>query len=225
MTREQVKTSQNVAAAIAHELRNPVFGIASAAQLLRYRITDDPVMEKNIGRILRDTERLNNLVEALLEYGRPAPVRLAPCDPDQTWTDVLQLQRGLLESKALLVNYTPASPRAVCSLDAEQFAQACASALSNAIEAAPEGSDLAIISSTRSDGSWHSTLRNEGAAIPDELLPRVFDPLVSSKPGHAGIGLATARRILTEHGGTIALESDVVVGTTVALTLPASRLP
>jgi signal transduction histidine kinase len=225
MTREQVKTSQNVAAAIAHELRTPVFGIASAAQLLRYRITDDPVMEKNIGRILRDTERLNTLVEALLEYGRPAPVELAPADPDQTWTDVLQLQRGLLESKALLVNHTAADPRAVCSLDAEQFAQACAGVLSNAIEAAPEGSDLAIISGTRSDGSWHSTLHNDGAAIPDELLPRVFDPLVSSKPGHAGIGLATAHRILTEHSGTIALESSDGAGTTVTFALPASRLP
>ena len=70
MNRERVKIAQDVAAALAHELRNPVFAIASAAQLLRYRVTDDPVIEKNIGRIMRETERLNALVSALLEYGR-----------------------------------------------------------------------------------------------------------------------------------------------------------
>ena len=88
-TRERVKLSQDIAAGIAHELRNPVFAIASAAQLLRYRITDDPVIEKNIGRVLREAERLNSLVASLLDYGRPPAVQLAPHDPDQLWTDVL----------------------------------------------------------------------------------------------------------------------------------------
>src|SRR5947209_12724295 len=87
--RERVKVSQHVAAAIAHELRNPVFAIASAAQLLRYRSSDDPLIERNLGRILRETERLNSLVAALLEYGRPAPVQLTAGDPDDVWTDVL----------------------------------------------------------------------------------------------------------------------------------------
>src|SRR3954470_3567231 len=85
--RERVKLSQDIAAGLAHELRNPAFAIASAAQLLRYRITDDPVVEKNIGRILREAERLNALVSALLDYGRPPAVRLAPHDPDHIWSD------------------------------------------------------------------------------------------------------------------------------------------
>src|SRR6478609_718869 len=85
-SRERVKLSQDIAAGIAHELRNPVFAIASAAQLLRYRVTDDPVVEKNIGRVLREAERLNALVSALLDYGRPAAVQLTPGDPDQIWS-------------------------------------------------------------------------------------------------------------------------------------------
>src|SRR2546423_3564837 len=140
--RERVKVSQNVAASIAHELRNPVFAIASAAQLLRYRNADDPIIERNLGRILRETERLNTLVAALLEYGRPAPVSLAPADPDDVWTDVLAAHRGMLESKALLVHHTPAQERVTCNLDAEQLAHAFGNAVANAAEAAPEGSDL-----------------------------------------------------------------------------------
>ncbi|MDB4876541.1 MAG: ATP-binding region ATPase domain protein [Gemmatimonadetes bacterium] len=225
MNREGVKISQNVAAAIAHEMRNPVFGIASAAQLIRYRITDDPVMEKNIGRILREAERLNALISALLEYGRPAPVRLEPADPDEVWTDVIEGQRGALESKALLLQHTPAEPRAACSLDAEQLAQAFGNALTNAIEAAAEGSDLSIVSSIAPDGSWRSSLRNDGTPVPSDVAAHVFEPLATTKPGHAGIGLATAHRIVSEHGGSISFDSAEATGTTLTFALPAARLP
>lgn len=227
--RERVKISQHVAAGIAHELRNPVFAIASAAQLLRYRNNDDPIIERNLGRILRETERLNALVGALLEYGRPAPIQVAPADPDEVWTDVLTSNRGILESKAILVNHATPRDRATCSIDAEQLAQAFGHALANAIDAAPEGSDLTIHSSVDRDGTWRSLLHNDGPAIPADILPRVFEPLVTSKPGHAGIGLAVAHRIISEHGGAIGIESGENAGesggTTVTVTLPPARQP
>jgi len=221
--RDRAKASQRVATAIAHELRNPVFAIASAAQLLRYRVSDDPLVDRNVGRILREAERLNVLVSALLEYGRPAPVLLAPADPDDIWTDVIAAQRGRLESKALLLRHTPAAPRARCELDVEQLAHACANVLENAIEAAPEGSDLSIDSTIGTDGVWQCRVHNDGPAVPAELLPHVFEPLVTSKPGHVGIGLAVAQRIIGEHGGTVALDSSQNLGTTLTIVVPAAR--
>lgn len=222
--RERVKITQNVAAGIAHELRNPVFAIVSAAQLLRYRILDDPVIEKNLGRIMRETERLNALIEALLEFGRPAPISLAHADPDDVWTGVLASHRGVLESKALLVRQMPADPRATCNVDVEQLAEAFSNALANAVDAAPEGSDLTILSARTADGAWQAELHNDGPPIPAEVLSRAFDPLVTSKLGHAGIGLAIVHRIISEHGGTLALESTEGDGTTLTFTLPAARL-
>ena len=222
LRRERVKVSQQVAAAIAHELRNPVFSIASAAQLLRYRTTDDPIIERNLGRILREAERLNALVSALLDYGRPAPVRLEPGDPDQVWMGVLEANRGLLESKALLVQHRPAHPRATCAIDAAQLAHALSNALVNAVDAAPEGSDLRIDSAIE-DATWRSRLHNDGATVPPETLARAFEPLVSAKAGHAGIGLAVVQRIVHEHGGGLALESAEGAGTTFTVTLPLVR--
>lgn len=220
MERERVKIAQDVAAALAHELRNPVFAIASAAQLLRYRISDDPVIEKNIGRIMREAERLNALVTALVDYGRPDPVALAPADPDTVWSSVIEAHRGDLEAKALLARHTPAEPRAVCNLDPSQLGQAFASALVNAIEAAPEGSDLLIGSAAR-DGWWQSEVHNDGPAIAPDTLSRVFEPLVSTKPGHAGVGLAIAQRVVSDHAGSISMESDGAAGTTLTFKLPA----
>jgi signal transduction histidine kinase len=221
--RERVKVSQNVAVAIAQEIRNPVFAIASAAQLLRYRVTDDPLVDKNLGRILREADRLNGLVSSLIDYGRPAPVHLAPADPDDVWAVVVESQRGALESRALLIRHTPARPAALCAVDAEQLAQACLQTLVNAIDAAPEGSDLTITSTTATDGTWRSQLHNDGPPIPVDVLPHVFELLVTTKTGHAGIGLAVAHRVVSEHGGTITLDSADGVGVTMTLTLPAAH--
>jgi len=149
-------------------------------------------------------------------------VQLTPHDPDQIWADVLASHRGELESRALLVHHTPCNPRAMCAIDVEQLTQAYANALANAIDAAPEGSDLTITSSSSREG-WQSRLHNGGAAIPPPMLATVFEPLVTSKAGHAGIGLAVVHRILNDHGGSVALDSDQAAGTTLTFTLPAAR--
>lgn len=209
-----------VAAGVAHELRNPLFGISSAAQLLRFRVEEDPVIEKNVGRILREVERLNAMVSSLLEYGRPAPVRLSPGDPDEVWEDVLEVQRGLLESKALVLRHTPAEPRVTCNVDAAQLAQVFVNVLVNAMDAAPEGSDLTLSSAALPSGGWRCRLQNSGPAIPAEVLPRVFEIFFSTKPGGTGIGLALCQRIIEEHGGSIALDSAPDEGTTVTIILP-----
>jgi signal transduction histidine kinase len=217
-----------VAAGVAHELRNPLFGISSAAQLLRFRTREDPVVEKNVGRILREVERLNRMVTALLEYGRPNTLRLAPGDPDAVWDDVLDAQRGLLESRALVVRRSRAvppggdQPAPSCQLDPEQLAQVFTNILINAVDAAPEASDLSLSSTVLPNGAWRCRLHNGGPAVPPDVLPRVFEIFYSTKAGGTGIGLALCQRIVDEHGGTIALESAPELGTAVTVMLPAA---
>ena len=221
--RRRLEAIGEVSAGIAHELRNPLFGISSAAQLLRFRVRDDPVVERNVGRILREVERLNGVVSSLLEYARPAPLRVSPADPDELWRHVLAAKRGLLESKALVLRHHPASPRAACDLDSEQMSQVFVHVLANAVDAAPEGSDLAILSSTSTSGVWRCRLHNDGPPIAPEVLSRVFDLFFSTKPGAAGVGLALCQRIIEEHGGSISLESTADSGTTITMSLPPSR--
>src|SRR6476661_8406229 len=110
-----------VAAGIARELRQPLLAISSAAQLLRFRVAEDPVVEKNVGRILREVERLNAFSSALLEYARTDALHLAHADPDALWDDVLENERGRLESRALLVQRSRATAGVHCSVDVAQM--------------------------------------------------------------------------------------------------------
>lgn len=209
-----------VATGVAHELRNPLFGISSAAQLLRFRAKDDPVIEKNVGRILREVERLNRMVTSLLEYGRPKPIVLTPGDPDAVWDDLLEGQRGLLESRALSLTRARPDPAVSCRIDPEQLAQVFLNVLVNAVDHAPEGSDLVMHSSVVANGSWRFRLTNGGPPVPADVLARVFEIFYSNKPGGTGIGLALCQRIVEEHDGEISMESSPEHGTTVTITLP-----
>jgi signal transduction histidine kinase len=211
-----------VATGVAQELRNPIFGISSAAQLLRFRAREDPVMEKNVGRILREVERLNRMVGTLAELGRPIALKLSSIDPDAVWDDVLESERGRLESRAVAIHRTrPESPTLI-DVDAEQISHVFRSILSNAVDAAPEASDISLESVVLPNGGWRCRLTNGGAPIPAEMLPRVFELFLSTKPGSSGVGLALTRRIIDEHNGSISIESTAAAGTTVSVTLPST---
>lgn len=210
-----------VSTGVAHELRNPLFGISSAAQLLKFRAGADPVVERNVGRILREVDRLNKMVTSLLDYGRPAPLQLRDGDPDAVWDDVLDGQRALLDRKGLVLHRVRGSPAAACRLDPEQLAQVFLNVLVNACDAAPEKSTLYMQSQVLTTGTWRFRLTNGGMAIPPEVLPRVFEIFYSTKSGGTGIGLALCQRIVEDHGGTIGIESAPDTGTTVTITIPA----
>ncbi len=218
--RRRLEAMGEVAAGIANEMRNPLFGISSAVQLLRFRSQDDPVVERNVGRILREVERLNGMVSDLLEYGRPRPLALAPGDPDAVWDYILEGNRGLLE-RASLQLIRSRHGHATVRIDAERLGQVFLNVLVNACEAAPEGSAVTLDSRVLPRGGWRCTLHNGGAPIPAEDVGRVFDLFFSTKPGGTGIGLALCKRIMEEHGGKITVDSSSDTGTTVTITLPS----
>jgi len=199
-----------------------VLDIASAAQLLRFRAQNDPVLEKSVGRILRDADRLNRIVAALLDFGRPAPLKLTPGDPDDVWDSVIAQHRGTLETRSLVLQRTRAHPAAHCAIDRDQLARAFELLLVNAAGAAPDASDLQLTTSVDQSGTWEATLSSRGTSIPEDAIGRVFGVFYSTDAGEPAVGLALCQRIIAEHNGTITVESGDESGTAITVAIPAA---
>jgi signal transduction histidine kinase len=221
--KRRLDTIGEVAAGLAQELRNPLFGISSAAQLVRFRAREDPVVEKNVGRILREVDRLNRMTAALLELGTPLALATVHGDPDTVWDTVIEREQGSFERRALQVHRRRAEAPARCAIDRSHLTQAFGQVLSNAVDAAPEASDLTLTSALLASGAWRCTLHNGGAAIAPEALPRIFELFYSTKADGTGTGLPLAQRVIEAHGGTISIASSVDRGTTVTIVLPPSE--
>ena len=211
----------HAAAGVARELRGPLTGIASAAQLLRFRMRDDPVVEKNVGRLLRETERLNRLAGSLAEFGRAEPLPLAPGDPELVWDRVVDDLRGELESRSLKLRRTRAHGHPRVRIEPERLSTAFSTLLVNAIEHATDATDLRLDAEAVA-GGWRCRLTSPGATLDDEASARAFELFFSTRPGSSGLGLPLARRILGEHGGTVALERTDE-GTVAVVELPAAH--
>jgi signal transduction histidine kinase len=209
-----------VAAGVAHELRNPLFGISSAAQLLRIRGRDDAAVERNVQRILREVERLNGMLSQLLVYGRPQTLQLTPQNPDLILDDIIDSNRSQLDLAAVRLLRERAAPPCTLALDAAQMGQVFLNVLVNAIDAAPAGTTITVQSTPHAAGGWRCRIHNLGPTIPAEALPRVFELFFSMKSGGTGIGLALCRRIIEDHNGSILIESQADVGTAVTMILP-----
>lgn len=211
------------AAAIARELRATVLALSSAAQLVRYGAHDDPVLERNIGRIMREVDHLNATLAALTEYAELPPPRMASADPDAAVDEAVAESRALMESAALRLHRERASPHARIRGDLHQLARAFAHLLHAVIEAAPPASDIAITAGRGPDATWTCQLHDDGPPIPDDTLPHVFDLFARARSEHTGVDLAMAHRIITAHHGQIAVRSAAGTGTTFTVTLPLAR--
>jgi len=209
-----------LAAGVAHEIGNPVTGIASLAQNLRHE-TEPDVIRQSIDDILVQTRRITNIVRSLMNFSRSGdshaaePVRL--CD---VLEDALRLVSLTHKHKAIHFA-ADCRPGLQVHGDRQRLAQVFVNLLTNAGDASPAGGEVRIDGDSR-DGQAVIHITDQGEGVPEDLKAAIFEPFVTTKPSGAGtgLGLALAQKIVLDHGGDIALHSAAATGTRVSVTLP-----
>jgi PAS domain S-box-containing protein len=225
---EKLATLGQVAAGIAHELRNPLVGIGSTAKVLLDDFESGDPKRKEIEVILSETRRLDRIVNQIVDYARPrrpAPTRI---DLNQIVGEVSKMLKPRLEGKRLTIKVTISSMISEFTADRDLLRQVLLNIVDNAIDASPKGGAPIEI-------TGHELFRDEkpglviqvkddGAGIPPELLPNVFQPFVTSGKKHGtGLGLAICQNIVESHEGDIYVTSEVGRGTIVGIWLPLEQ--
>jgi signal transduction histidine kinase len=227
---EKLAAVGQLAASVGHELRNPLAAVRNASTYLSRRmlaegegtpVAQDPRVRQFFELIDREVEASTRIISNLLDFSRDRPPELSPCVVRLLVDEAVELVPGAAQR---VDNQVP-TDLPLPMLDVGQFRQVMINLLQNALDASP--ADVALPITVQAEGGDDRPLKlvikDLGCGIPDEVLPRIFDPLFTTKTKGTGLGLAITRNIVRAHQGEISVTSRVGLGTTFTILLPADR--
>ncbi len=231
--REQVRQKDRLAAVgqmaatVAHEIRNPLGGIEGFAALLARDIDQDDPRRRLVEKIRAGTRSLNRVVGELLAFTRPMELKFEDIDAEDLLRSVLVLAGDERDGIDVRIKSGLREKRDILHGDSEMLAQALLNLALNAFQSMPSGGELeiGISAEPRSEegpASVRLTFTDTGCGIPNERLPRIFEPFFTTKEKGTGLGLAFASRVIKGHGGRITVSSEEEVGSTFQVWLPCS---
>ena len=216
---ERLATVGQLAAGIAHEIRNPLASISGSIELLSQSAPTSEDDRALMAIVLREIERLNRLITDLLEYANPRPRAVVELDLAVVTDDVVAVLRQDRTWGPVELVIEGERPLAVAG-DAAQLRQVLWNLARNACEAAATGGGHVTLRGSRDAAGVTLAIIDDGVGIPPERVAHIFDPFYTTKQKGTGLGLATSHAIVAEHGGTIDVES-VPGRTTFTVRLPA----
>ena len=216
---EKLSTLGEMAAVLAHEIRNPLGSIRGTAEILRDDYQPGDPKYEFIDIQIRETERLNRVVEDFLRMSRPQSIEPIPCLIQAELETVIMLVTNEARQRKVTLEFTPPQFEATVAGDGEKLRQAFLNILINALQATPSGGSVSI-ALHKADSEIEISFRDSGSGISCENTKRIFEPFFTTKPDGTGLGLAITKKIIEGHGGTLHIESEKGEGTTVMVVLP-----
>jgi len=211
---ETLASLGQVAAGLAHEIKNPLAGLKGALEILRGDC-DDAETRGVHTQMLEEVQRVDLTVQSLLDLARPAPPRVEATDVAQLADDVVLFLGPGFAKRRVALSTKPAVTPAVAWVDRTQIRQVLVNLLQNAAEAIGEAGEIIVqVTAVDGDGEVVITVTDNGPGISEAEQVRIFDPFHSTKPSGTGLGLAIARSLIRRHGGDILVESSVGQGST-----------
>jgi signal transduction histidine kinase len=218
---EKLAALGQLASTIAHEVRNPLAVMRSAAQGLAEEPGDSAEAARACRFIIEEIDRLTNVVGSLLAFARPTVLDLRPVAVDDLFERTLQLAQGEMTAKRVRVRRRTSGALPALRADPDLLCQVLLDLVSNATEAVPEGGEVTLEAAS-SDGAVVLRVADTGPGVPAGLRERVFEPFFTTRTRGTGLGLAVARQLVEAHGGTIAVGERPGGGACFTLSVPAA---
>jgi two-component system, NtrC family, sensor histidine kinase HydH len=225
---------------LAHEIKNPLSTVKINLQLAKEALNDVDLSEpgqvlwepcrrnlagasRKIAIVQKETDRLEQILDSFLKYVRRPDLQLARVDLNELVSDMADFYSPQACSHALTVRQGLCEGPLLCQADPGALKQVLLNLFINSQQAMDNGGELMIRTSQRA-GRAIIQVSDTGKGIPPERLPTLFQPYRSSRSGGTGLGLATAKKIVEAHGGTIAVHSEIGKGTAFTIELPLAPL-
>ncbi len=214
---EKLALLGQMAAGIAHEIRNPLTSIKGFVQLFK----DQNQQKEYYDIVLSELDRINAIVGEFLVLAKPSAAVYSEQDVKELIRDVVTLfnNQSLLNNVQIFVEFDRDLPMISC--EQNQLKQVLLNLLKNAIEAMPMGGIVEIRAMAKEDGKISIQVTDQGMGIPEDRIPTLGEPFYTTKEKGTGLGLMTSYKIIESHNGELVISSKVNEGTTIEIILPA----
>lgn len=208
-----------MAAGIAHEIRNPLTSIRGFIQLLQKEV---PEKEAIFHILLSELDRINLIVSEFLVLAKPSIVRFE----EKSIATIIEQVSSLVGTQAIMnnveINISMGQDLPLVTCEENQLKQVFINLIKNGIEAMPAGGVVTVTADLNEDGMIHIQISDHGCGIPKERIPTLGEPFFTTKEKGTGLGLMVCYKIIEAHHGTIKIESEVGKGTTIEVLLPVN---
>jgi len=225
---EHLATLGELAAGLAHEIRNPLAGIAGVVDVMGKKLPADSASRAVLADVQNEIVHIQNILNDLLSYARPRPPTFHPANLNTTIEQAVHLARQQVRTRPVRVLFTPNASLPSVVHDPALIQQVVLNLLLNGIQAIPREGTVEV-NLTQEDSQALICVKDNGRGIPPEALPKIFKPFFTTRKEGTGLGLSLANGIVQSHGGTIEARSTPGQGTQFRIHLPITppkpRLP
>lgn len=218
---EQLMAIGQVAAGVAHELRNPLTSIKGLVQVNLREAQANGVPADDLAVIEHEVRRMERTLQTFLDFARPPTPNRQPLNLVDVVERVLAVVAGRAKKQQVVIHVTPSPDAAQVHADRDQLQQLLLNLVLNSFDAMPGGGRIEIDLGPARDGFVEMTVRDTGPGIAPHILPKVFETFVSGKETGVGLGLPLSKRIAEDHGGDLTVYNLPGGGACFVLRLPA----
>jgi len=210
----------NLAAGVAHEIRNPLSSIKGFATYFKERYRDIPEDGETADIMVQEVERLNRVITQLLEFARPVAMEKKPTALPSLIGQTLKMVEGQAREKGVQLHTETGPDIPDVLIDPDKIRQVLLNLYLNSLRALPDGGSLTVKVARAAHGLVQITVADTGPGIAPQDMAHIFDPYFTTSPAGTGLGLSIVHKIIEAHAGEITVQSVPGQGTTVSILLP-----
>lgn len=214
-----------LAAGLAHEIKNPIAGIKGSLEIIKDRTSPSDPQREIFGEILKQTERIHLIIQDLLDYAKPKELAIQPVNPNLCVQEAIQMAGPQIQDKEIRIDFSGLDRDIVAHCDSEKIKSVILNLLINGIAAIEKTGVISITLSLTPEQILQVDITDNGRGIKPEFQDKIFQPFFTTRKKGTGLGLSICKQIVEAHNGTLTVSSVPGEGSTFTIRIPLDKEP